>query len=88
MTSKNPKTAVAPAASSRTPARSAPGTSEHISYQGEPGANSHLACQEVLPELTPLPCPTFEDAIAAVKSGEARYAMIPIENSQIGRAHV
>ncbi len=56
-----------------------------ISYQGEPGANSHLACNEVFPGHEPLPCPTFEDAIGAVKSGEARYAMIPIENSLAGR---
>jgi prephenate dehydratase len=56
-----------------------------ISYQGEPGANSHIACDEVHPELTPLPCPTFEDTISAVRSGEARYAMIPIENSLAGR---
>jgi prephenate dehydratase len=85
MTSKKPKTAAKAAATTRAPARAAPATSERISYQGEPGANSHLACQEVHPELTPLPCPTFEDAIAAVKSGEARYAMIPIENSLAGR---
>jgi prephenate dehydratase len=56
-----------------------------ISYQGEPGANSHIACQEVHPELEPLPCNTFEDTLAAVKSGEARYGMIPIENSLAGR---
>ncbi len=56
-----------------------------ISYQGEPGANSHIACNEVFADLEPLPCATFEDAIGAVKSGEARYAMIPIENSLAGR---
>jgi prephenate dehydratase len=56
-----------------------------ISYQGEPGANSHVACTEAFPRLEPLPCPTFEDALAAVKSGEARCAMIPIENSVAGR---
>ena len=56
-----------------------------IAYQGEPGANSNIACSEVFPDLTPLPCATFEDALAAVKSGEARYAMIPIENSVAGR---
>jgi prephenate dehydratase len=56
-----------------------------VSYQGEPGANSHLACREVYPELEPMACATFEDALAAVKSGEARYAMIPIENSVAGR---
>jgi prephenate dehydratase len=56
-----------------------------ISYQGEPGANSHLACVEVFPDCEPVACPTFEDALAAVKSGDARYAMIPIENSVAGR---
>ncbi len=59
--------------------------SKLISYQGEAGANSHIACSQMFPDLEPLPCPTFEDAIAAVKSGEARYAMIPIENSVAGR---
>ena len=32
-----------------------------------------------------MPCATFEDALAAVKSGEAKLAMIPIENSVAGR---
>ncbi len=59
--------------------------SKLISYQGEAGANSHIACSQMFPDLEPLPCPTFEDALAAVKSGEARYAMIPIENSVAGR---
>jgi prephenate dehydratase len=58
---------------------------ERIAYQGEPGANSHLACLEVYGDFDPVGCPTFEDAIAAVKSGDARYAMIPIENSLAGR---
>jgi len=56
-----------------------------VSYQGEPGANSHLACRDVFPDLEPVACSTFEDALAAVKSGDARYAMIPIENSVAGR---
>src|SRR5215510_1424584 len=60
-------------------------TGLRVSYQGEPGANSHLACREVFPELEPVACATFEDALAAVKGGEARYAMIPIENSVAGR---
>jgi prephenate dehydratase len=69
----------------RTAPPSARAPRPRISYQGEAGANSHLACNEVFPDFEPLPCPTFEDAIAAVKSGEARYAMIPIENSLAGR---
>jgi prephenate dehydratase len=56
-----------------------------ISFQGEPGANSHIACEEVYPDWEVLPCPTFEDAFAAVQDGQAGLAMIPIENSIAGR---
>jgi prephenate dehydratase len=56
-----------------------------IAFQGEPGAFSHQACVEVYPEMTPLPCPTFEEAFARVKGGEARLAMLPVENSIYGR---
>jgi len=59
--------------------------SKRISYQGEPGANSHIACAEARPAHEPLPCPTFEDAFAAVSEGRAELAMIPIENSIAGR---
>ena len=65
--------------------RRAGATREIISFQGEAGANSHIACSEVFPDLEPLPSPTFEDALAAVTSGTAKYAMIPIENSLAGR---
>jgi prephenate dehydratase len=56
-----------------------------IVFQGEPGANSHIACQEAYPGHEPAPCPTFEDAFAAISSGEADLGMIPIENSVAGR---
>ncbi|MFO7478076.1 MAG: prephenate dehydratase [Methyloceanibacter sp.] len=56
-----------------------------IAFQGEPGANSHLAARDAYPRLEAMPCPTFEDALAAVKSGAAKLAMIPIENSVAGR---
>ena len=56
-----------------------------IAFQGEPGANSHIAIAEAYPDATPLPCPTFEDALAAISSGEADMGMIPIENSLAGR---
>jgi len=56
-----------------------------IVFQGEPGANSHLASREVYPDYQPVPCPTFEDAFAAISSGEAGLGMIPIENSVAGR---
>jgi prephenate dehydratase len=57
----------------------------YISFQGEPGANSHIAARAAFPELEPLPCASFDDAFAAVSEGQARYAMIPIENSVAGR---
>ncbi|GEP01973.1 prephenate dehydratase [Methylobacterium oxalidis] len=60
-------------------------TNRTISYQGEPGANSHILCAQAYPDWTPLPCPTFEDAFAAVTEGRAALAMIPIENSIAGR---
>ena len=56
-----------------------------IAFQGEPGANSHIAIVEAYPDAEPLPCPTFEDALAAISSGEADLGMIPIENSVAGR---
>jgi len=56
-----------------------------ISFQGELGAYSHQACREVYPELEPLPCATFEEAIAAVNTGNADLAMLPVENSTYGR---
>ncbi len=56
-----------------------------IAFQGEPGANSHIACNEAYPGYEPLPCPTFEDALAAVRSGRAALGMIPIDNSLAGR---
>ena len=59
--------------------------SNKIAFQGEPGANSHLAASDAYPEMEALPCATFEDALAAVKSGKAKLAMIPIENSVAGR---
>jgi prephenate dehydratase len=56
-----------------------------IAFQGEPGANSHIACNEAYRGYEPLPCPTFEDAFAAVRTGRAKLAMIPIDNSVAGR---
>src|SRR6185295_16450286 len=58
---------------------------ERIAFQGEPGANSDIAARAAYPALEPLPCPSFEDAFAAVRERQARYAMIPVENSLAGR---
>ena len=56
-----------------------------ISFGGAPGSNSHQATMQFAPEALPLPCYGFEDALDAVKRGEAGAAMIPLENSQHGR---
>jgi prephenate dehydratase len=56
-----------------------------IAFQGEPGANSHLAANDAYPDMEAVPCATFEDALAAVKTSAAKLAMIPIENSVAGR---
>jgi prephenate dehydratase len=56
-----------------------------IAFQGEPGANSQIACSEAYRAYEPLPCATFEDAFAAVRTGRAALAMIPIDNSVAGR---
>jgi prephenate dehydratase len=60
-------------------------TTKKIAFQGEPGANSHLAAREVFKDYDVIPCATFEDAFAAISSGEAALGMIPVENSVAGR---
>jgi prephenate dehydratase len=56
-----------------------------IAFQGDYGANSDMACRDQFPELSPLPCATFEDALMAVENGDADLGMIPIENTLAGR---
>lgn len=59
--------------------------SGRIAFQGEIGAYGHQACAEARPDLEPMPCATFEDAIEAVRKGDAELGMIAIENSTYGR---
>jgi len=56
-----------------------------ISFQGQHGAYSDLACRIAFPEMTTIPCETFEAAIEAVRDGSAALAMLPPENSLAGR---
>jgi len=60
-------------------------TQRRIAYQGEPGANSHLVCRQQYPAWEAVACASFEDVFAAVETGEAGLAMIPIDNSIAGR---
>jgi prephenate dehydratase len=56
-----------------------------IAFQGELGAYSHQACRETRPDWDPLPRRTFEDAVEAVRKGDADLAMLPVENTTYGR---
>jgi prephenate dehydratase len=56
-----------------------------IAFQGQPGAYSDLVCRISYPEMTTLPCATFEAAMEAVHDGRAALAMLPPENSLAGR---
>ncbi|MEY3703480.1 MAG: hypothetical protein RLZZ561_1100 [Pseudomonadota bacterium] len=56
-----------------------------VAFQGAPGANSHIAVLQDQPDALPVPCYSFEDAIDAVRDGQAASALIPIENSLHGR---
>lgn len=69
----------------RMAAAAAANPAKAVAFQGAPGAYSHQATRELFPDAPALPCATFEDAIAAVKSGEVARAVIPIENSLHGR---
>ena len=61
------------------------GMTAKIAFQGELGAYGHQACVTARPDFAPLPCDTFEAAIAAVRDGEADLGMIAVENSTYGR---
>jgi prephenate dehydratase len=56
-----------------------------IAFQGAPGAFSDLSCRTVFPGVTTLPCTAFEEAFAAVQTGKADLAMIPVDNTIAGR---
>ncbi len=56
-----------------------------VSFQGRPGAYSDMACRAALPGRPTLPCDSFEQTIEAVHAGAAEVAMLPCENSLVGR---
>jgi prephenate dehydratase len=60
-------------------------TTSIVTFQGEPGAYANLATREALPHALALPRTTFEDALLAVREGEADLTIIPVENSLHGR---
>lgn len=59
-----------------------------IAFLGELGTFSHKACIQYFGEkLDAAPKPNFRAIFDAVKSGEALYAVIPLENSLSGSIH-
>lgn len=58
---------------------------QKITFQGAMGAYSHIACTELFPKAQYIPSDTFEQAMELVDTGEADYAVIPVENSNAGR---
>lgn len=56
-----------------------------VVYQGEPGAYSEMAARNFFgPNVNSTGLKEFEDNFAALKEGEADYAVVPIENSSTG----
>ena len=60
-------------------------TIETIAFQGANGANSNLACLKFYPEMQAQAFDSFYDVFKAVENNEAKYGMIPLENSYAGR---
>lgn len=58
---------------------------QKITFQGALGAYSHIACTELFPKAEYIASDTFEQAMELVNTGEADYAVIPVENSYAGR---
>src|SRR6185369_12503203 len=57
-------------------------------YQGTRGSNSEDACIDLLsPSAKLLPRATFEDVFNAVSRGDARYGVVPVENTLAGSIH-
>ena len=59
-----------------------------VSFQGDRGAFSEAAAFDLVGgDIALLPCRTFDDVFAAVLSGSADCAVVPIENSLAGSVH-
>ncbi|XP_059429919.1 arogenate dehydratase 2-like isoform X2 [Corylus avellana] len=63
------------------------GSGLRVAYKGVHGANSESAVKKAYPKCEALSCKTFEDAFEAVQMGDAKIAVLPIENSSCGSIH-
>jgi prephenate dehydratase len=59
--------------------------SDPVAYQGVPGAFSEMAVRQAFPGAELLPCPTFEEVFDALRDGRAARAVVPVENTTVGR---
>src|SRR6201992_2318082 len=55
-----------------------------VAYLGPEGTFCEAAMRAALPDAEPLSCPTIPAALAAVRSGAAERAVVPIESSVEG----
>lgn len=56
----------------------------NVAYQGLAGAYSEAAAAALFPSDTPLSWRTFAEVFAALESGQAGAAVVPVENSHAG----
>lgn len=60
-----------------------------VAFQGAYGAFSELAIARQWPDgATSLPCASFPDALHAAVTGDADFAVIPVENAIVGPVRV
>jgi 3-deoxy-7-phosphoheptulonate synthase len=65
-----------------------PTPTERVAYQGQPGAFSERASRHFFgPEVQTEPLLSFRDVFEAVKEGQVRFGVLPIENSLTGSIH-
>ena len=55
-----------------------------VAYCGTEGSFSELAAKRVFPDKSLLPCGTFAEAYSLAATDQARFALLPIENSYAG----
>lgn len=55
-----------------------------IALQGVKGANSHEATTRIFPDCEPVFYKSFAKVFEAVNNGEAKYGVLPVENSSAG----
>lgn len=58
---------------------------KRVAVQGNAGAYAHLAASEVCPKAEVVFCGTFEEAFEVAAAGKVDGAVVPVENSTMGR---